>query len=503
MNDQRIRSIVIVGGGTAGWMAAAALARVLKNDYCTIQLIESQDIGTVGVGEASIPPLRAFNQLLGFDENDFMRATQATFKLGIEFEDWARLGHRYFHPFGPYGATIESLSFHQFWLRLRAEGDPTPLAEYSLTNMAALAARFARPVPGGIPVLANYGYAFHFDALLYAAYLRRFAESRGVRRLDRRVVDVELRGEDGFIAAVRTDAGERIEGDLFIDCSGFRGLLIEEALHTGYESWSQWLPCDRAVALQSSGGKPLLPYTRSIAQAAGWRWRIPLQHRLGNGYVYSGDHLSDDEAASSLKASIEGEPLGEPRLLRFVTGHRKRVWNRNCVALGLAAGFMEPLESTSIHMIQTGVGRLLQLFPDRSCAQLNTAEYNRQTLLEFERIRDFLVLHYHATERRDTPFWRHCGEMHIPESLRTRMDYFRLTGRIVFGGFELFQETNWLSVMFGQGIEPQGFDPLVDVLGVRAIRLHLEALRTTIADAVATLPLHEEYVNKQCRAPAP
>ena len=322
-----------------------------------------------------------------------------------------------------------------------------------------------------------------------------------MRRLDRRVVDVELRGADGFIAAVHTDAGERIEGDLFIDCSGFRGLLIEEALHTGYEPWSEWLPCDRAVALQSSGGgAPLLPYTRSTALAAGWRWRIPLQHRLGNGYVYSSEYLSDDEAASTLAAGVEGEALGEPRLLRFVTGRRKRVWNRNCVAIGLAAGFMEPLESTSIHMIQTGIGRLLNLFPDRSCAESTSAEYNRQTQHESERIRDFLVLHYHATERRDSPFWRHCGEMRIPESLRARTDYFRLTGRIVFPAFELFQETNWLSVMLGQGIEPQSFDPLVEVLGVPAIRRHLTALRTTVADAVATLPPHQDYVNQQCRA---
>jgi tryptophan halogenase len=434
------------------------------------------------------------------DENEFMRATQATFKLGIEFENWTRGEHRYFHPFGSFGASLETSSFHQYWLRLRARGDQTPLADYSLPTLAALAARFTRPVLDSRSALSTFSYAFHFDAILYAGFLRRYAEQLGVRCHERRVVDVELRATDGFIAAVRTDAGERIEGDLFIDCSGFRGLLIEGALHTGYESWSKWLPCNRAAAMPCASAGKLLPYTRSTALAAGWRWRIPLQHRLGNGYVFCSEHLSDDEAIHVLRSSLEGEALAEPRVLSFVTGHRRQFWNRNCVAIGLAAGFMEPLESTSIHLIQTAISKLLQLFPDRNCDALLSSEFNRQTRSELERIRDFLVLHYKATERDDSEFWRYCRNMDIPESLQTRMAHFRQSGRIVSTGQDLFQEASWLAVMLGQGIDPKGFDPLAEMLDLATTQRHLAAMRKSIADAVAAMPMHRDFIELHCRA---
>src|SRR6185503_17687724 len=430
MPDTRLRSVVIVGGGTAGWMTAAALAQLLKNRYCPVRLIESEEIGTVGVGEATIPQINIFNRMLGLDEDDFVRHTQGTFKLGIQFRDWTRLGHTYIHPFGPLGLDMEGVSFHAYWLKLHQLGEAPELSDYSLQALAALQGKFMRPVNAGNSPLSKIAYAFHFDAVLYARYLRRYAEERGVVRTEGVVKEVKLRGEDGFIEAVVLESGERLEGDLFIDCSGSAGVLIEEALGTGYEDWSAWLPCDRAVAVPSASAAELIPCTRSSARRAGWQWRIPLQQRIGNGYVYCSRYLGEDEATSTLLGSLEGAALASPRQLHFTTGRRKKFWNRNCVAIGAAAGFLEPLESTSSHSIQSGIVKLLALFPDRSFDPAEAAEYNRLMSNEYARIRDFLVLHYRLSTRAE-PLWCECREASLPPLLERKIELFSSRGRVV------------------------------------------------------------------------
>jgi len=501
--DQRIRRIVIVGGGTAGWMAAAAFARVLGPEYADITLIESEEIGTVGVGEATIPQIRIFNTLLGLDEDEFVRRTKGTFKLGIQFRDWGRLGDSYFHPFGPFGVDMEGVSFHAFWLRLQQQGDAPRITDYSLQSVAAERGKFMRPIDAGRSPLSKIAYAFHFDAGLYAAYLREFAEARGVTRVEGRIVDVALRGEDGFVQSVTTSDGRVIEADLFIDCSGFRGLLIEGALKTGYEDWSHWLPADRAVAVPCARVAEPTPYTRSTARPAGWQWRIPLQHRTGNGYVYSSQFIDDDAAASDLLGQLDGAPMADPRMLRFTTGRRRKVWNKNVVALGLASGFIEPLESTSIHMVQSGIANLLAMFPTMTFEPAEIARYNRVIAYETERIRDFIVLHYHATQRNDSELWRYCQSMSLPDSLEEKYDIFRSRGRVFRENEELFNDTSWFAVMIGQNITPRGFDPVAEVLSVKETRRRLKQTAEAISNSADYMPTHEAFIRENCDATAP
>jgi tryptophan halogenase len=500
MAEGNIRKIAIIGGGTAGWMAAAALSNSLQGE-CRVVLVESEEIGTIGVGEATIPPLKLFNANLGIDENDFMRNTQGTFKLGIEFVDWARKGHRYMHPFGQYGADFDSIPVHQYWLQARSRGDETPLGDYSVACVAAKKGRFDRPTRDPRLVQSTYDYAYHLDANLYARFLRRYAEQRRVERIEGRVEEVKQDPETGFITGVRLSGGQVVDADFFVDCTGFRGLLIEEALKTGYVDWTHWLPCDRAVAVPCASGGDLTPYTRSTALKAGWQWRIPLQHRIGNGYVYCSQFIEEGEAANTLLSGLDGEALAEPRFLRFVTGRRKLFWNRNCVAIGLSAGFMEPLESTSIHLIQSAITRLLALFPESSCDPLVIEEFNRITINEYERVRDFLILHYHATQRDDSPLWRYCSSMEIPGTLEYKIEHFRRFGRLVSDGMELFQNPSWLAVHIGQLNWPERYDPLVDERKNVDSRQRLAGLKRVINEATDAMPTHRAFIDKQCRSP--
>jgi tryptophan 7-halogenase len=498
VRDDRIRRIVIVGGGTAGWMAAAALGKLVGTlPGLQIELVESDAIGTVGVGEATIPHITLFNRMLGIDEAAFVRETSATYKLGIEFVDWQRIGTRYVHPFGVYGLDMLGVEFHHFWLKARALGDTTPLDAYSIGIAAAKRGRFAHPRPDQpASPLARLGYAFQFDAGLYAGFLRRLAEGLGVRRTEGRVVAVRRDGETGHVAAVRLESGSEVAGDLFIDCSGFRGLLIEQTMGARFCDWTHWLPCDRAVAVPCAPSGDRLPLTRATAREAGWQWRIPLQHRTGNGYVYAGEHLSDDEATATLLANLDAPALAEPRALRFRAGHRDRAWIGNVVAVGLAGGFLEPLESTSIHLIQSGIARLMALFPSRGFDAPEIDRFNRETAQDYADIRDFLILHYKATERDDTAFWRRCRDMTTPDSLAERIALFRRNGRILREQRELFQEASWLAVMHGQGIVPEGYHPVADLLSDVETRERLNHIAQVIEETASTMPLQDEYLRQ-------
>ena len=486
----RVRRVVILGGGTAGWMTAAALSRSLGSGVA-ITLLESDAIGTVGVGEATIPTIHWFNELVGIDEAAFLRTTQATFKLGIEFVDWTAPGHRYFHPFGQFGAALPGVAFHHRWLKAQAEGLDVPLSALSLAAALAAQGRFAKPTGDARSILSTLGYAYHFDAGLYAAYLRRLSEGAGVTRIEGTLHHVERDATTGFVTALTTERGERIEGELFIDCSGFRALLIAGEMGEGYEDWSHWLPCDRAVAVPCARVAPTTPYTRSTARAAGWQWRIPLQHRTGNGYVYASANLSDDAAAATLLGSLDGEPMAEPRFLRFTAGTRRRPWRGNVVAIGLSSGFLEPLESTSIHLIQSGIAKLLTLFPNRDFDPALSDRFNAVFARDMDGIKDFLILHYHATSGRDDPLWRHCRTMPLPDSLRAREEQYRRSGRIILESDELFREASWLAVLNGQGIVAGGYNPLADAIDGATNRAQVRQIAEVVARAAPTLPMHD------------
>ena len=502
MSDTRIKRVVIVGGGTAGWMAAALLVKAME-PLLEIRLIESDDIGPVGVGEATIPQIRLVNQFMGFDEDAMMKASQATFKLGIQLNDWGRIGDSYMHAFGDIGLPHGLLGFYHYWLRSRDRKAAKSLWAYSLNNEMAVSGRFARLQKVGSSPLAGVNYAYQFDAGRYAKFLRNAIKDQGVQHTEGKVVDVRLRSEDGFIESVVLESGENIAGDLFLDCSGFRAILIEGALQTGYENWQHWLPCDRAMVVPSARIDPIRPYTQANARPAGWQWRIPLQHRSGNGHVYCSEFMSDDEATLLLLKNLESEALDEPRGLRFTTGIRRQAWNRNCIALGLSSGFVEPLESTGVHVAQSGISRLLAMFPDRNFDPAVIAEYNRQSRFEYERIRDFLILHYKATERDDTPFWRHCAGMNIPASLQRKIDLFRDSGLIFRDSEELFTEGSWLQVLLGQSIEPAHHHLLADALPADQLDEFLANIRTLISRAVPTLPSHAQFIAEHCKAEAP
>jgi tryptophan halogenase len=492
--EQDIERVVIVGGGTAGWMAAAAFSRFLDNGRRQIVLVESDAIGTVGVGEATIPPILNFNGMLDINENEFLRETQGTIKLGVEFVNWGRQGDRYLHPFGFFGQDLHGIAFYQLWLREQARGRPGYISDYSMSAVAAAAGKFGRPSQKARPPLSEMLYAFHFDAALYARYLRRQAEQQGVTRHEGRIVKVHRDGENGDVTAVELEGERRIEGDLFIDCSGFRALLIGETLGVGYEDWSHWLPVDRAIPMPTVNVGPPHPFTRSTAHGAGWQWRIPLQHRTGNGHVYCSGFIGDDEAAEVLMANLEGEPFADPRVIRFTTGRRQQSWSHNVVCLGLSSGFLEPLESTSIHLIQNGIQRLLALFPDKTISPLERDEYNRGMTELYEDIRDFIILHYKATQRDDTPFWRHVREMAIPEALERKIGLWKLHGRIFREGKELFGTTSWVAVMLGQNIWPDRYDPIADTLDEAKVASAIADMRKRYRDAADALPTQEEFL---------
>ena len=496
-----IKHIVIVGGGSAGWMTAAALSRMLPagpsgQNNVKITLVESDKIGTIGVGEATIPDMINFNIMLGIDEAEFLKETNGTFKLGIEFIDWGRKGESYIHPFGTHGVDMEGIDFHQYWLHSRASGNQSPLHKYCMTAVAAENGKFMLPDPNPRSPLSHLRYAYHIDATLYAKYLRGYAEKRGVNRIEGLVEEVSQNSETGDITGLKLEDGTEIAGDFFFDCTGFRSLLTGKTLGVGFEDWSHWLPCDSAQTVASKREGELIPYTKATAKTAGWQWRIPTQHRTGNGHIYSSKYMNDDEAKDILLSGLDSEALGEPRKISFKTGRRDAIWTKNCIALGLSAGFLEPLESTSIYLIQIGISRFISLFPSAGVSHVIRDEYNFQMRREFEQVRDFIILHYVATERDDSPFWNYCRTMSIPESLQRKMSLFSEAGRVFRNDDELFSKPSWIAVCLGQNIFPKVNDPIVANVPIEQVNHSLESMKNAMQQVAHKMPPHAEFLKR-------
>lgn len=496
MSNKLVKKVVILGGGTAGWMSAVLIKKVMGS-VVDVELVESEMIGTIGVGEATIPPIQLFNSVLGLNEAEFLRETNATIKLAIRFENWKDVGHSYYHTFGAAGKSLAFCHFHHLLQRAQNLGHDSHLWEYDLNYLCCEAGKFAK-INTQDPIL-EMGYAYHFDASLYAAYLRKISEQMGVKRTEGMVNDVTQCSETGFIQSLILKSGQEIAGDLFIDCSGMAGILTEKKLNTGYEDWSHWLRCDRAVAMPSERFEKTVAYTRSIAHSAGWQWRIPLQHRNGNGLVYSSHHYSEDEALKILTDNLESKPLADPNFIRFRTGRRRKQWNKNVVAVGLSSGFLEPLESTSIHLIQSAVVRLLHNFPHDGFDESQIAEYNKQSQIEYEQIRDFIILHYHVNERTDSQFWIDVRNMDVPDSLKHKIQIFQENGQLFREQEDLFAESSWLQVMAGQGIQPKDYHPLADSIPKEKLFTMLNQIRDIKKEPLSQLPSHDEFLEKICQ----
>ncbi|WP_371193712.1 tryptophan halogenase family protein [Glaciecola sp. SC05] len=499
MENKQKSKIVIVGGGSAGWMSAAAFSHILPSEQYAISLVESDSIGTVSVGEATIPAILEFNQMLGINEAEFLAFTHGSFKLGIEFHDWYKKGHQYMHPFGPYGVPMQGIPFHHYWLKDKLRGKEQPLSDYCLEYRAALHNKFCHPQPQSRSALANIKYAYHFDAIKYAEYLSAFSMQRGVNKIKGDIKKVHQQTNSEDIKAVELADGSYIDGDIFIDCSGFKGLLIAQTLKVGFEDWREYLPCDSAIAQPSESLAEIKPYTISTAHDCGWQWQIPLQHRMGNGFVFSSEFLSKEVAINRLAKRLPSKALADARQLKWINGKRKQAWKNNCIAIGLSAGFIEPLESTGLQLIQSAIMRLLSLFPSGRCEPANINTYNRYTDDELWRIRDFIILHYKATERDDSEFWRYCRNMQIPDSLQDKIELYQASGRLFRENNELFNEISWFSVMNGQGLIPRAYHPLANHLEESHRQQNLSHIAGAMREAEQHMPNHKVYLQQYCK----